>query len=68
MREIRNAYKIYVGKPEGKSPLRRHRHEWNVNIIMDLGEVGWEIVEWIHLTDLAFQGLFFMELRGITPV
>jgi hypothetical protein len=31
-----NAYRIYVGKPEGKRPLGRPRHRWVDNIKMDL--------------------------------
>jgi hypothetical protein len=37
--ETRNAYRLLVGKPEGKRPLRRPRSRWD-NIRMDLGEVG----------------------------
>jgi hypothetical protein len=33
MREKRNAYRILVGKPEGKRPLRRQRHKWVDNIV-----------------------------------
>jgi hypothetical protein len=29
---MRNAYSIFVGKPEGKRPLGRHRRRWKVNI------------------------------------
>jgi hypothetical protein len=32
----RNAYKILVGKPEGKRPLERPRCKWEDNIKMDL--------------------------------
>jgi hypothetical protein len=32
MREMRNAYKILVGKPEGKRPFERHGHRWEDNI------------------------------------
>jgi hypothetical protein len=39
--EKRNAYKILVGKPEGKKPLERHRRRWDDNIKMDLREIGW---------------------------
>jgi hypothetical protein len=39
--EKRNAYRILVGKPEGKRPLRRPRRRWEGNIIMDLREIGW---------------------------
>jgi trehalose utilization protein len=41
MGEKRNAYKILVGKPEEKRPLRRPRSRWVDNNIMDLGEIGW---------------------------
>jgi hypothetical protein len=32
-------YIILLGKPEGKSPLGRHRRRWEDNIKMDLKEV-----------------------------
>jgi hypothetical protein len=35
------AYRLLVGKPEGKRPLGRPRRRWMDNIRMDLGEVGW---------------------------
>jgi hypothetical protein len=38
MREMRNAYRILVGKPEGKRPLHRCRRKSEDNIIMDLKE------------------------------
>jgi hypothetical protein len=40
MGEKRNAYRLFVGKPEGKRPLGRPRRRWVDNIRMDLGEVG----------------------------
>jgi hypothetical protein len=40
-REKRTAYRIFVGKPEGKRPLRRPRCKWKDNIRMDLREIGW---------------------------
>jgi hypothetical protein len=45
----RNAYRLLVGKPEGKRPLGRPRRRWVDNITMDLGEVGWCDVDWIDL-------------------
>jgi len=36
---MRNTYKIFVGKPEGKRPLTRPRWRWE-DIRMDLGEIG----------------------------
>jgi hypothetical protein len=44
-----NACKILVGKPEGKRPLGRPRHTREVNIRMNVKEIGWENVDWIHL-------------------
>jgi hypothetical protein len=41
MGEKKNAYRLLVGKPEGRRPLRRPRRRWLDNIRMDLGEVGW---------------------------
>jgi hypothetical protein len=41
MEEIRKAYKILVGKSEGKRPLRRPGRRWKDNIRMDLREIGW---------------------------
>jgi hypothetical protein len=38
-----------VGKPEGKRSVRRPRCRWEDNIRMDLMELGWECVDWIHL-------------------
>jgi len=38
--ERRGAYRVFVGKPEGKRPLGRPRHRWENNIEMDLQEMG----------------------------
>jgi hypothetical protein len=47
--EQRNAYRILVGNPEGKRPLRRPRPRWVDNIKMDLREIGWDGMDWIDL-------------------
>jgi hypothetical protein len=39
--ERRGAYRVLVGKPEGKRPLGRHRRIWEDNIKIDRKEVGW---------------------------
>ncbi|KAJ4432277.1 hypothetical protein ANN_20895 [Periplaneta americana] len=39
MSESRNAYRVLVGRPEGKRPLGRPRHRWEDNIKMDLREM-----------------------------
>jgi hypothetical protein len=41
MRERRGAYRVLVGKTEGKRPLGRPRRRWQDNIKMDLQRVGW---------------------------
>jgi hypothetical protein len=48
MGEKRNAYRILVGKPEGKGPLGRPTRRWADNIEMDLRDIGWDGVEWIR--------------------
>jgi hypothetical protein len=47
--EMRNAYRILVRKPEKKILFGRHRHRQEDNIKMDLREMGYEGVDWIHL-------------------
>jgi len=39
MGEEKGVYRVLVGKPEGKRPLRRPRRRWVDNIRMDLQEV-----------------------------
>jgi len=51
MGERIGAYRVLVGKPEGRRPLERPRHRWEDNIKMDLQEVGWG--GWHGLVDLA---------------
>ncbi|KAJ4447543.1 hypothetical protein ANN_09550 [Periplaneta americana] len=49
MGESRNAYRVLVGRPEGKRPLGRPRRRWEDNIKMDLREVGHDDRDWINL-------------------
>jgi hypothetical protein len=49
MGEVRCAYNILVGRPEGKRPLGRPRRRWEDNMKMDLREIGFGDVEWIYL-------------------
>jgi hypothetical protein len=49
MGENMNAYRLLVGKPDGKRPLGRPRCKWVDNIWMDPGEMGWGDVDWIGL-------------------
>jgi len=44
--EGRSIYRVMVGKPEGKRPLKRPRRRWECNIKMDLQELG---SSWLRL-------------------
>jgi hypothetical protein len=50
MGEVRGAYNILVGRPEGRRPLGRPRRRWEDNIKMDLREIGFGL--WIGFTGL----------------
>jgi hypothetical protein len=47
--EKTNAYRILKGKSEGRRSLGRLRHRWVDNIKMDLREIVWDSMDWIHL-------------------
>jgi hypothetical protein len=55
MGEKRNAYRILVGKPEGKTPLGRPRRRWVDNIKVDLREIGWDDMDWMDLAQYRDQ-------------
>jgi hypothetical protein len=46
--EMRNAYRIFVGKGERRKTLGRCRHRWEDNIRMNFREIGWEGGDWTH--------------------
>jgi hypothetical protein len=46
---VKNAYRILVGKPEGKRSLGRHRRRWEDHIKWILREIGWGGMDWIDL-------------------
>jgi hypothetical protein len=49
--EKRVAYRILVGRREGRRPLGRPRRRWEDNIKRDLEEVGWGM-DWIEQAQL----------------
>jgi hypothetical protein len=49
MVEVGNAYKILVEKPEGKRPLGIPRLRWKDNMKMDLTDIGYVGVDWVHM-------------------
>jgi hypothetical protein len=50
MGEKRNAYRVLVGKPEGKPVQGRQRRRWEDNNKMNLGGIGWGGTDWIDLS------------------
>jgi hypothetical protein len=55
---MRNAHNILVGKPEGKRPLRSPICGQKDNIRLDLREIGWEGVDWLHMLRIGTGGRF----------
>jgi hypothetical protein len=49
MGEGRGVYRVLVGRPEGKRPLRRPRRRWEDNIKMYLREIWIDGANWIRL-------------------
>jgi hypothetical protein len=50
MGEVRGAYNILIGRPEGRRPLGRPRHRWEDKIKTDLREIGCGDMDSIHLS------------------
>jgi hypothetical protein len=49
MGEKRGAYRILVGRPEGRRQLGRPMRRWENNIKMDIQDVGWGRMNWIEV-------------------
>jgi hypothetical protein len=47
--ETRNTYKVLVIKIEEKKTFGRSRCRWEDNIYIDLEEIRWEVLDWIHM-------------------
>jgi hypothetical protein len=55
MGEKKNAYRIFVGKPEGKISLERPRRRWVDNVKVDLRKIGWGGIDGIDLAQYRDQ-------------
>ncbi|KAJ4436345.1 hypothetical protein ANN_18976 [Periplaneta americana] len=62
MGESRNAYRVLVGRPEGKRSLGRPRRRWKDNIKMDLKKVGYNDRDWINLAQDRDQWQAYMRV------
>jgi hypothetical protein len=60
MGEGRSAYRVLVGRPEGKRPLGRPSRRWEDNIKMDLREIGIDGANWILLAQDRVQWRAFL--------
>jgi hypothetical protein len=60
MGEKRKAYRIMVGKPEGKRTLGRPKRRWVDNIKMYLRQIGWNGVDWIDMAQDRDQCMSFV--------
>jgi hypothetical protein len=60
MGEGRGAYRVLVGRPEGKRQLGRPRRRWEDNIKIDLGEIGIDGANWIRLAQDRVQWRTFV--------
>ena len=60
MEQSRNAFRVLMGKPEGKKPLGRPRRRSEDNIRMDLREMGCDPGEWIDLAEDRDQWLAYV--------
>jgi hypothetical protein len=58
--EERCIYRVLVGRPEGKRPLRRPRRRWEDNIKLDLRETGIDWSNWIQLAQDRVQWRAFV--------
>jgi hypothetical protein len=50
----RGIYRVLVGKPKGKRPLRRRRRRWEDSIKIYLQEVGCGAMDWIELAQDSY--------------
>jgi len=61
-RDKGNAYNISIGKPKRKRPLARPRYRWKDNTKVDLKEIGYKDVNWIHVAQDRVQCLILMNM------
>jgi hypothetical protein len=67
--EEREVFRVLMGKPEGTRPLRSPRRRWEDRIRVDLREIGWGSVRWLHLAQERdrWRALVVMNMRLLAP-
>jgi hypothetical protein len=55
-----NVCRFLVGKPEGRRLLGSPICRWEDNIKMDVREIGWGVMDWIHLLRIRTSGRFLL--------
>jgi hypothetical protein len=63
MRVKRIAYRLLMGKPEGRRPLGSRRWRWVDNNKMDLRKIGWGGMDWIDMAQDADQWRAFVNTK-----
>jgi hypothetical protein len=65
----KSTYRILVGNPTRKTPLRRRRHGWEEYITMDLRDIGRGGVDWIDVAQdrVQWQALMNTEMNLHVP-
>jgi hypothetical protein len=64
MGEKRGTNRFVEGKPEGKRPIGKPRHEWGNNNKMDLQEVGCWGIDWIELAQYRDRWRAHSSIKG----
>jgi hypothetical protein len=60
--EGRGGYRVLVGKPKGKRPLKRPKRRWKNNIKLDLREIRIDGANWIRLAQDRVQWWAFVNM------
>jgi hypothetical protein len=68
MREMRNAYRIFVGKPEGKRPFGRHRATWDANTGLNLREIGLKNLHSPTLRNCEQKNITFSNIKSLIDI
>ena len=63
LEEVRSAFKILTGNPTGKKPLGRPRNKWEVNVLMNLKEIGANARNRVDLAQADYRRILALNFR-----